>query len=566
MGTGTSKQHSHGQEFQPKTRKTASEVWNEFVRDAIENPSDAKFESIIKQLKEDTDSMLCNQPISDLCFVLPRAKGQNARGLFAKELVNRYFTNTEDELGIRIQFNRLLARLADHHRLIEATEFSEQAQFRQSRGNDYGNVWERIREESHRPLGDNVAQPGPDPVDRQANPQDLKPLLDWFQSGSEIVTNHYAKSVKAEVMRFPVGSVFPDGRLDLFKQGVGQDLVSPLITAIQSSKRIKHVQLGNNFISLIGAKKIGELVTEGKSEIETWYLGGNEFDRSCLDLLCHGLLEDTHCKSLWLKRNPVKPEGAVFLRRLLEENETIELLDLQNTGLFDSGLQILLEGLCHNRSVETLYLDANGITAEGAAFVANYFHYLSDTAQVGVKRLWLSMNRLQDEGTALILRSLKSYIHLESLSLGSNGCSAIVAQQLYECLVDSTNLKHLDIGMYKATADLQELTNRISDEGVPYIAKLVAENKNLRALSVSCNGISNEGLRVLLEEGVKKSDSLVHLEYHQYGLKIDEEIKREIESKLELNWIAMKLDMTKYEYVRFLKHSPLVQFIDSIYK
>ena len=575
MGSSSSKDQlgkqnvSHTQQFHPTTRKSASDHWNDIVKKAVEDQSDALFDVVIKQLREDTDAMLCNQPVSDLCFVLPRAKGNSKRSLFAKQLVNRYFTSTQDELGIRIQFNRLLARLADHHRQMEAHEFNEQTQFRQSRGNEFSNVWERIREDLHRPVG-NIIQPGPQPLNASVAGADLVPLCEFLQSGSEILPNFFAKIVKTNVMKFPVGAVFTDGRLDLFKQNIGQDHIAVIAEALASSTKIKHVQLGNNFVSLVGATKLAELImTPRGSTIETWYLGGNEFDRSCIDILCHALRDNTSCKSLWLKRNPIKPEGAVFLRRLLEENESIQLVDFQNTGLFDKGVATLFEGLCHNRHLRTLYLDANGITPEGVVSIANYFHYLCDTGEQGLTRIWLSMNRIGDSGCRLLLGALKGYTHLESLSIGSNGCSSEVARDIYECLVDSPSLKFLDLGMYKSTADLQELTNRIGDAGIAFISKLVAENKHLIALSVSCNGISNDGLKVLLEEGIQKSDSLIHVEYHQYGLKIDDELKKQIETKLELNWARIQKSVktdSKYQYVRFVKHSPSVQYVDSIYK
>ena len=562
---------THTQQFHPTTRRSASEYWNSVVKQAMESTAENRFDGIIQQLREDTDAMLCNQPVSDLCFVLPRAKGKSQASLFAKELVNRYFTNTEDELGIRIQFNRLLARLADHHRLIESTQFNQETQFRQSRGNDFPEVWEHIREDIHRPLGDNVTQPGPESLDNSVTDSDLAPLCEHISTGAAIVPNTYSKLVKTDVMQFPVGALFPSGRLDLFKRNIGQDHINQVIKALAGHPVIRHVQLGNNFIALIGAQVIADLVSSHQSNIETWYLGGNELDRSCMDLLCHALLQDTVCKSLWLKRNPIKPEGAVFLRRLVEENSTIELMDLQNTGLLDAGIMSLFEGLSVNKSLRTLYLDANGISIPGTVAIASYFHKICDTARIGITRLWLSMNRLGDAGCKLLLEALKGYTHLESLSLGSNGCSPAIAEDIYSCLVDSPNLRFLDLGMYKATADMHELTNRLGDEGIVSIAKLVAENRNLQCLSISCNGVTNEGLRMFLEEGVKQSQSLVHLEFHQYGLKIDEDIKNGIETHLELNWARLReqnLDLpdSKYQYVRFMKHSPLVQYIDSCYK
>jgi hypothetical protein len=125
--------------------------------------------------------------------------------------------------------------------------------------------------------------------------------------------------------------------------------------------------------------------------------------------------------------------------------------------------------------------------------------------------------------------------------------------------------------MYKATAALGELTNRIGDQGVAWIANLIAENKNLRVLSVSCNGISNEGLELLFETGVRHSLSLVHLDYNQYGLKIRKGLRDAIDQHLEENWrrfaISQNLPQSsRRSFIRDTKHTHYVNFIDTVFR
>lgn len=170
------------------------------------------------------------------------------------------------------------------------------------------------------------------------------------------------------------------------------------------------------------------------------------------------------------------------------------------------------------------------------------------------------MNRLGDSGTSIVLHCLRDFIRLDGLSLGSTGCLAWVAEQVYQCLGALRNLKFIDIAMYKAT-----------DEGIKWIANLIAESKIIQAVSVSCNGISEEGIKLLIYEGILVKDSLIHLEYQQYGLKRSGELVKAIDSKHELNWIKLPhsqgLDLSsKYQYVQNFKHSPLVEFIGSVYR
>lgn len=226
-------------------------------------------------------------------------------------------------------------------------------------------------------------------------------------------------------------------------------MISSVLTALRSNEHIRHCLFGNNFIGWEGAEAVARFIkTQTQSRIVTWYLGGNVFDAEAFTTISCALQNDVTCRALWLKRNPIGPEGSVFIKRLLRENTSIELLDYQNIALLDSGIPSIMEGLLSNRSLETLYLDANGLTLTCASPIAQYFEIMSDTGfRTGIKRIWLSMNRLGYLRASIALHSARDYIRLEGLSVGSNGCSAAVAEQVYQCLGALPNLKFIDIGM-----------------------------------------------------------------------------------------------------------------------
>jgi Ran GTPase-activating protein (RanGAP) involved in mRNA processing and transport len=75
-----------------------------------------------------------------------------------------------------------------------------------------------------------------------------------------------------------------------------------------------------------------------------------------------------------------------------------------NTGLLDEGVRILLEGLAENKSIQHLYLGSNGITPTGAVHIANY---IKNTPNRLIS-LFLSLNRLNDSGVAIIAEALKT--------------------------------------------------------------------------------------------------------------------------------------------------------------
>ena len=70
----------------------------------------------------------------------------------------------------------------------------------------------------------------------------------------------FSKRVDQTILRLPVGALTDDGKLDLFKQGIGPDLVAPLLAALRANDTIKHVLLGNNFIGRAGAEAIANFI------------------------------------------------------------------------------------------------------------------------------------------------------------------------------------------------------------------------------------------------------------------------------------------------------------------
>ena len=262
------------------------------------------------------------------------------------------------------------------------------------------------------------------------------------------------------------------------------------------------------------------------------------------------------------------PEGIKHIGNLLIHNQNLVVLDLHNTAVFDEGMSHLVNGLRHSKSLKHLYIDANGITVEGIKPLANYFKEKSNKSEKGITSLWVSMNRLDDEGTILLFESLKDYQYLKRLNVGSNRITWKSAKALYENLVNHKNLIMLDIGLYKSTADIGELSNRVTDQGATYLAKFILENRSVRLFSIIHNDISVIGIEEIAE-ALQHNDSLLYLYYTQYGLIIPQKLVQRINSKLESNVKLMEQTEPESSILRtprFLKHSKKIRRIDSIYR
>jgi len=405
-------------------------------------------------------------------------------------------------------------------------------------------------------IPDVIQNPEPMPVD-VAPLSELQPFFDFLREN------------KNESLSFMRGTIFNDGRLDLCKQVVAQDWIQNLMDSLVNNQHIKHFLLGNNIVDFAGANSIANFISNPhQSQIETWYLAGNRIDANGIELISKALQTDQHCKALWLKRNPLKAMGAKHLGNLLEQNQCLEILDLHNTGLLDEGISYFFNGLKNNRSLDLLYIEANGISNNGAKHIADYFAHLTKIKQTGISSLYCGINRLGDEGVATIAQSLHDYHHLKRLSFGANRLAYQGLKVLLQQLLNHPNLIYLDLGLYKATSDMQELPNNLGDESVPLLADFIQTNNSVQIMSVKDANISLAGLEQLAE-AIQVNDSLLMFNYEQLGVKIPQTLIQQFNDKLAeniQNTYGVDMHTFRHQYLRYLKHTDAVRNIDSIYR
>jgi Ran GTPase-activating protein (RanGAP) involved in mRNA processing and transport len=411
-------------------------------------------------------------------------------------------------------------------------------------------------------IPEDIVNPVPMPVEVAPLPE-LSPFFDFLRSNQPIVDRENAS------LSFTRGTFFSDGRMDLCKQVVGAPWIGELMNSLVNNQHIKHFLLGNNVVDRAGAKAIADFIRHPhQSQIETWYLAGNRIDAQGIALISKAMQTDQHCKALWLKRNPLKPQGAKHLGSLLEQNPCLEILDLHNTGLLDEGVAYLFEGLKQNRSLDLLYLEANGISSRGAKPIADYFSHLVKLNQPGISSLFCGINRLGDDGVAMIAESLRGYQPLKRLALGSNRLGYQGLKVLLEQLNKHPNLIYLDLGLYKSTSDLHELPNNLGDESVPLLAEFIQTNQSVQILSVKDANLSLAGLEQLAE-AIQANHRLLMFHYEQLGVKKPKTLIERINDKLAeniQNTYGVDMPTFRQQYLRYLKHTDAVRHIDSIYR
>lgn len=492
--------------------------------------------SVVQQLKIDSVNLKKNDTISETCMTLPTWKRGESK--LAESIATEFFTTKSD----------------DPKRVLD------------SKRNQYGNLMRKLRRKVNeqrkemaiekrmkkkaafccmrRPVSTAVSSPSAMPVD-VAPKMEVQPFFQWIENGN--------KSEAA--VTFTRGTFFPDGRMDFCKQVTGNQHIWNLCQAVKTnckkSGQITHFLLGNN-IACQGdnepsARALADLMKDPEVGIETWYLAGNEIGPKCTEIICNALFDNKHAKALWLKRNPIMAAGAHSLGTVLSANQTLTILDLDNCGLFDKGVDRFVEACGqHPIRLKHLYLDSNGITKSES--LAKFLEINKNV----LKSFFCSINRLEDKCLDLV-EALEGSTSLKRLCLASNGMTDSIVPQMIGCFMSMKSLISLDLGYYKSTFDMGEQPNYLGkidgEQTVDFLSVFIKHHPNIKYISVANNYISSNNITKLASVIVSCAD------------------KKKISADLDqMNKKNGKIRNHSKEELRVIKHMKRVLHIDSIYR
>ena len=441
---------------------------------------------------------------------------------------------------------------------IHAPRVSDPNPFRAARAPNARALYDALKTYPVSPL---IAQPTAMPV-ATAPLSELAPLFEDLAAGSP---------TPCEGSVFRRGARFPDGRLDLCKQVVGPEWIGTLVDAARRgghASGIEHFLLGNNIVGDDGAARIAQLIADKDGpHLKTLYLAGNNFGPDGITALADALADDTDAEGLWLKRNPLGPDGGAALGGMLARNRRLRTLDLVNTGLFDSGVEALMLGLSENSSLRTLYLDANGLTARAACAIAGYFDVLKRHGRTGLTGLFLGLNRMGDEGAAILADALTGYLPLMRFDIGANRVERSGLNAVLLMASSAPSLKYLGVGLYKSASDMGELPNWFGENGAADIANFIRAGTGLLALDAKDSHLGHDGV-TMLANALESQHNLLHLECTQYGIR-DASLYHRVKAYLARNVEAahgLSLSQFRNHALRAIKHGPEIERIDSIYR
>ncbi|GAA3252784.1 gala protein [Dactylosporangium siamense] len=314
------------------------------------------------------------------------------------------------------------------------------------------------------------------PAVPQADLADLSPLLRRLADPEPVRGTE----------RFPLGTLQPDGRVDLCKQGLGAAGVTQVLDRVVGSPHAVHLLLGTNGLGATGTAALAEGLPDGH-RVETLYLGCNAIDAAGAAPLFERLAADDRVRALWLKRNPLGDEGVAALAETLRRNTTIDTVDLVNTGLTTAGLETLVDALAARPTpVTRVFLGGNGLGPSAGPLLARLLR------EAGVRGLFLAANRLGDAGVAPVVQAVTTAG--STLGLGGNGLSPAAVAGIADRL---SVLDSLDLSRPQSLRVLGAADNMVGDEGAALLAAALPGTR-LRRLDLRHTGVGGRGAKALL--------------------------------------------------------------------
>ncbi len=311
-------------------------------------------------------------------------------------------------------------------------------------------------------------------------PAELAPLLDLLTANV------------AEPRALPRGTLLPDGRLDLCKQGLGVEGCRAVMGALAGNTVVRSLLLGTNGIGDEGASAVADLLAVNRT-LEVVYLGCNGIGAAGAERLSAAVARNRTVAGLWLKRNPIGAGGLRAVADLVRGGAPVRVLDLVNTCPGEPALGVVVAAVsARPNAVVHLYLGGNALDESTARPLAE----LLGTNRA-LRGLFLNVNRLGDAGAIELATGLARNRGLHALGLASNGVGPVGIAAVARALCGHPNLDWLDLGYSPSTRVLGCSANRVSDEAVPALADLVAGSPRLAELDLAGTGIERTGLERL---------------------------------------------------------------------
>ena len=267
----------------------------------------------------------------------------------------------------------------------------------------------------------------------------------------------------------------------------------------------------------------------------------NQLDSKACATLAHLIPRIPHLKTLDLSDNPnIRQGGAVPLITSLTAHNSLEQLQLHETGIGVEDCQVLSILLSSSASLKELDISGNELTPEAVELIISGLHYNTILTKLDMNFSCFSLQNTISLASVLSTNHTLVYLNLRDCEIDSDGAcqlanalttndtlqtlhiednprieaigatafakmlrtnSTLVCLDLCECNIDSEGACQLASAL--CTNDtLQKLSvsgNSIGVEGASAVAEMLQKNKSLKVLNIRDDSVGEEGIQTLID-------------------------------------------------------------------
>lgn len=239
-----------------------------------------------------------------------------------------------------------------------------------------------------------------------------------------------------------------------------------LAKSIEQAPMLNTLILSENLIKNDGLKAIIEAINIHNSVIDL-QIESNDIDD--LSELAEVLKNNQSLKKIDFSANNLGDEGAKILADVLAANNMkLDKLLLVNCKIKDIGIEHLSSALQSNDTLESLYLEYNEITDQGA------MHLSSLLANNTLQSLYINHNKITDIGAELFIKALRKNTSIEHAECNYNEINKELLQDIEEIV--KNNRKGL-IRLVLSNREMQEELSLSNEEAQELLQNIGIEEE-----------------------------------------------------------------------------------------
>ena len=288
---------------------------------------------------------------------------------------------------------------------------------------------------------------------------------------------------------------------------------SKIFQALSNIRHLKHFRFCDGQVTTKEAIEQLYKVIANNSSLEVVNLRNNRLRNSGIKALAKGFKNIHHLKLLALNGNQIDEEAADDIASVIANNVEIEKLLLYNNALTSEGICTICQALKHHKKLKSFRISNNNLQERAAYDIAEVVNH-----NPLLKVVDIGNNRLLAEGVMMITSCLHN---LQKLSVNENNitCTANAAISIASIISSSLQLKslHLDNNNFSVSdvsiiaeainklTGLKELTVNNTGFTADHISTMIANNLLLEILDIGDNKLKSEGISDISKALIKLS-------------------------------------------------------------